>query len=102
MSNMHYLRYRTHHGLLDIEVEEVLVPDIQTNDPHLAESIARADLCPVCLGRDLCPEIAQQFLTISLFAEKTLSGEIYKVLRSLILGVLNLSSIISSPGVTKQ
>ena len=77
------------------------MPDIQTNDPHLAESIARADLCPVCLGRDLCPEIAQQFLTISLFAEKTLSGEIYKV-RSLILGVLNLSSIISSLGVTKQ
>ena len=98
---MHHSSHRNHHGLLDIEVEEVLVPDIQTGDPHLAESIARADLCPVCLGRDLCPEIAQQFLTISLFAEKTLSGEIYKV-RSLFLGVPNLSSIMSSLGVTKQ
>ena len=77
------------------------MPDIQTGDPHLAETIARADQCPVCLGRDLCPEIAQQFLTISLFAEKTQSGEIYKV-RSLILGVINLSSIMSSLGVSKQ
>lgn len=53
--------------------------NVQTSDPHLAEAIARADTCPACLGRDLCPEIAQQFLTISLFAEKTLYGEVYKV-----------------------
>ena len=76
------------------------MPDIQTGDPHLAETIARADQYPVCLGRDLCPEIAQQFLTVSLFEEKTQSGEIYKV-HSLILGVLNLSSIVSLLGVTK-
>ena len=86
-------------------MEEVLVPDIQTNDPHLAESIASADLCPVCLGRDLCPEITQQFLTISLFAEKTLSGEIYKVL-TLLFTLLRVSStcplIMSSLGLTKQ
>ena len=71
----------THHArpCVDIEVEEVLVQNVQTNDPHLAEAIARADTCPACLGRDLCPEIAQQFLTISLFAEKTLYGEVYKV-----------------------
>lgn len=60
-------------------MEEVLVQNVQTSDPHLAEAIARADTCPACLGRDLCPEIAQQFLTISLFAEKTLYGEVYKV-----------------------
>ena len=60
-------------------MEEVLVQDIKTRDPHLADSIARADTCPACLGRDLCPEITQQFLTISLFAEKTLYGEVYKV-----------------------
>ena len=87
-------------------MEEVLVPDIQTNDPHLAESIASADLCPVCLGRDLCPEITQQFLTISLFAEKTLSGEIYKVPSLFHSLSIRMSStcplIMSSLGLTKQ
>ena len=75
-------------------MEEVVVQNVQTRDPHLAESIARADTCPACLGRDLCPEIAQQFLTISLFAEKTSYGEVYKV-RSRVL-VLTISSIMFS------
>ena len=63
--------------VVDVEVEKVVVKAAPAS--QLARTLASADTCPTCLGRDLCDEISSQFLTISLFAEKTQYGDVYKV-----------------------
>jgi len=44
------------------------------------ESLAIAQLhtCPTCLGRDLCTEISQGFLTVSMFGKETSTGTEYQ------------------------
>ena len=80
-----------------MEVEDIQVveeePNSRTADQSL--SIARVDTCPACLGRDLCPEIAEGFLTVSMFGKTISYGQIYKV-RNLESGLIILLSISSS------
>ena len=48
-------------------------------------SIARQDTCPSCLGQDLCLEITNNFLTISLYSKRTSYGDVYKVMKTIAL-----------------
>ena len=47
------------------------------------ESLTKANIekCPVCLGRDLCQEISQNFITVSIFGDKKSYGVVYTVSR---------------------
>ena len=93
-----------------MEVEDIQVveeePNSRTADQSL--SIARVDTCPACLGRDLCPEIAEGFLTVSMFGKTISYGQVYKV-RSLEsrLIILSISSSVCIhcmsiiPGITE-
>ena len=42
-------------------------------------AIARLETCPVCFGEDLCTEIKERFLTVSIFGEVTPYGTVYQV-----------------------
>ena len=42
-------------------------------------AIARLESCPVCFGEDLCTEIKERFLTVSIFGEVTPYGTVYQV-----------------------
>ena len=53
-------------GVIDKSTEESL-------------AIARVETCPVCFGEDLCTEIQERFLTVSIFGEVTPYGTIYQV-----------------------
>ena len=45
----------------------------RTGEQSLA--LAQLHTCPVCLGRDLCTELNQQFLTVSMFGEEGWGGQ---------------------------
>ena len=64
-----------------MEVEDIQVAEEESNSRTADQSlsIARVDTCPACLGRDLCPEIAEGFLTVSMFGKTTSYGQVYKV-----------------------
>ena len=49
----------------------------RTSEESLA--IARVESCPVCFGNDLCSEINDRFLTVSMFGESTAYGTVYQV-----------------------
>ena len=53
-------------GVIDKSTEESL-------------AIARLDSCPVCFGEDLCTEIKERFLTVSIFGEIAPYGTVYQV-----------------------
>ena len=42
-------------------------------------AIARLESCPVCFGEDLCTEIKERFLTVSIFGEVAPYGTVYQV-----------------------
>ena len=42
-------------------------------------AIARVESCPVCFGEDLCTEIKERFLTVSIFGEVSSYGTVYQV-----------------------
>ena len=42
-------------------------------------AIARVESCPVCFGEDLCTEIKERFLTVSIFGEIAPYGTVYQV-----------------------
>ena len=66
--------------ILDVEFEEAVIKD---ESMTIDESLAKASIekCPVCLGRDLCQEISQNFITVSIFGDKTSYGVVYTVSR---------------------
>ena len=82
------------HFHADVEVEDIQVVEEESNSRTADQSlsIARVDTCPACLGRDLCPEIAEGFLTVSMFGKTISYGQIYKVRsRIVILGISSSS-----------
>ena len=50
--------------------------EARTSDQSLA--IAQLHSCPTCLGKDLCTEISQGFLTVSMFGRETGEGMEYQ------------------------
>ena len=49
-------------------------------------AIARLETCPVCFGEDLCTEIKERFLTVSIFGEVTPYGTVYQVFPEILSG----------------
>ena len=47
-------------------------------------AIARVESCPVCFGEDLCTEIKERFLTVSIFGEVAPYGTVYQVFREIL------------------
>ena len=47
-------------------------------------AIARVESCPVCFGEDLCTEIKERFLTVSIFGEVAPYGTVYQVFRGIL------------------
>lgn len=62
------------------EVQHTAVSEDQAMAMTSSQSLAIAQLhsCPTCLGRDLCTEISQGFLTVSMFGQETTSGMEYQ------------------------
>ena len=58
------------------EASKVDVIDKSTEE---SLAIARVESCPVCFGEDLCTEIKERFLTVSIFGEVAPYGTVYQV-----------------------
>ena len=58
------------------DVSKVDVVDKSTEE---SLAIARLESCPVCFGEDLCTEIKERFLTVSIFGEVAPYGTLYQV-----------------------
>ena len=58
------------------DVSKVDVVDKSTEE---SLAIARLESCPVCFGEDLCTEIKERFLTVSIFGEIAPYGTVYQV-----------------------
>ena len=64
---------------MDIKKDDNNLNDIsRTSEESFA--IARVDSCPVCFGKDLCTEINEGFLTVSMFGENRPYGTVYQVI----------------------
>ena len=75
---------KTNKNITDVEltvIEESPQPaESEDQARSSTESLAIAQLhtCPTCLGRDLCTEISQGFLTVSMFGKETSTGTQYQ------------------------
>ena len=75
---------KTKKNITDVEltvIEESPQPaESEDQARSSTESLAIAQLhtCPTCLGRDLCTEISQGFLTVSMFGKETSTGTEYQ------------------------
>ena len=53
--------------------------DVVDKSTEESLAIARLESCPVCFGEDLCTEIKERFLTVSIFGEIAPYGTVYQV-----------------------
>ena len=53
-------------------------------------AIARVESCPVCFGEDLCTEIKERFLTVSIFGDVTPYGTVYQVFPEILSALCSL------------
>ena len=68
------------HPFLDVELHrEDNKVDVIDKSTEESLAIARVETCPVCFGDDLCTEIKERFLTVSIFGEVAQYGTIYQV-----------------------
>jgi len=76
---------QTSNNAIDVELavieevhESIVLEDDQARTSEQALAVAELHSCPTCLGRDLCTEISQGFLTVSMFGKKITGGMEYQ------------------------
>jgi len=62
----------------EVQQEELIEDEDQARTSEQSLAIAQLHTCPTCLGRDLCTEISQGFLTVSMFGKETTGGTEYQ------------------------
>jgi len=70
-------------SLIDVEVEEGYVEVVEggreaAQSSEEALSVAKFHTCPACLGRGLCQEVSQGWLTVSVFGRPVPGGTEYR------------------------
>merc|ERR1719458_1679642 len=70
-------------SLIDVEVEEGYVEVVEgareaAQSSEEALSVAKFHTCPACLGRGLCQEVSQGWLTVSVFGRAVPGGTEYR------------------------
>ena len=75
-------KYFFHHSsYLDVETyKDTSKVEVISKSSEESLAIAKLDSCPACFGDDLCSEIKERFLTVSIFGSSSSYGTVYQVI----------------------